>query len=131
MPLPPHRSTLFNYSWINTIYTFTWSSPTGTVTNTYTGQACTFSTGINELFGDDKNLTIYPNPAKTGFSLALSSPFNVNDIQNISIFDVKGSLVLKTHQYKDFIEIPHFTEGVYFVRIQFSNSQLTKKLVVH
>ena len=68
-----------NYSWTNTTYTFTWNSPTSTVTNTYTGQVCTFSTGINKLFGDDKNLNIYPNPAKTGFSLALSSPFNVND----------------------------------------------------
>jgi arylsulfatase B len=79
---------------------------------------------------DDTRVKIYPNPTKNGFSLDLSSPYNVNDIKNISIYDAQGRLIKKVEKYKSFIEMPLYTEGVYFVKIQFSSSELTKKLIV-
>ena len=119
------------YSWnAAAIYTMSWGSPTGTIVSTLNGQVCNFPTATSEVLVDDTHVKIYPNPTKTGFSLDLSSPFNVNDVKSISIFDAKGSLILKTNQYKSFIEMPQITEGVYFVKIQFTSSQLTKKMVV-
>ena len=120
-----------NYSWTAAgAYTFNFVSPTATTTSNYTGKICTITSPTDELSARDILVKIYPNPTKTGFSLDLNSPFNVNDVKSISIFDLKGSLLYQTKEYKSFIEIPHYTEGVYFVKIQFSTSQLTKKLVV-
>jgi hypothetical protein len=119
------------YNWTAAaFYTFNWGAPTGTTTTTYTGQVCAFSTAIDDLFLDNTAVKIYPNPTKTGFSLDLSSPYNVNDIQSVSIYDVQGRLMQKVDKYKSFIETPHYTEGVYFVEIQFGSTQLVKKLIV-
>ena len=126
-----NQSYTVTYSWTNAgAFTFNWGSPTGTTTTNYNATICTLSTATDELLSSDRHVKIYPNPAKTGFSLDLSSPFNTTDIKDISIFDAKGSLIFKTNQYKFFIEIPKITEGVYFVKIQFPNSQLTKKLTI-
>ena len=92
----------------------------------YNVPAATSSTGdVNP-----KQLRLYPNPTKNGFSLDLSPPYNVNDIQSVSVYDVQGRLIQKVGGYKSFIEMPNYTEGVYFVKVQFSNSELTKKLIV-
>lgn len=120
-----------NYSWTTAgAFTFNFVSPTATTTSSYTGQICTITSPTNELLSDVLHVKIYPNPTKSGFSLDLSSPFNANDVKSISIFDVKGSLISTTKGYKAFIETPDFKEGVYFVKVQFPASQLTKKLVV-
>jgi hypothetical protein len=121
-----------NYAWTTAgaAYTFNFVSPTGTTTSNYTGQTCTFSTATNELGLNDAQIQLAPNPTKTGFSLNLTAPLNVNDVKNISIYDAQGRLLQKVEKYQKFIEIPFYTEGVYFVKIQFSNGQLTKKLIV-
>jgi hypothetical protein len=119
------------YSWnAAAVYTMSWGAPTGTVVSTLNGQVCNFSTPTNEVIMDDTHVKIYPNPTKTGFSLDLISPYSVNDIQSVSIYDVQGRLVQKVGKYKSFIEMPLYTEGVYFVKIQFSNAQLVKKLMM-
>ena len=120
-----------NYSWTNrAVYTFMWGSPTGTTSSNYIGQLCILSTGINDVLVDDTHVKIYPNPSKNGFSLDLSSPYNVNDIKAISVYDAQGRLMQKVDKYKSYIETPHYTEGVYFVKIQFGSSELTKRLVI-
>lgn len=120
-----------NYSWTNNaVYTFSWGSPTGTTNATYNGQNCTLPTGVNDVLMDDSHIKIFPNPTKTGFSLDLSSPYNVNDIKSISVYDAQGHLMQKVDKYKSFIETPYYNEGVYFVKIQFATSELTKRLVV-
>ena len=126
-----NQSFTVTYSWTNTgAFTFNWGSPTGTTTSNYNQTICTLSTATDELLPNNTHVKIYPNPTKTGFSIDFSSPFNATDIKAISVFDVKGNLIFKTNQYQSFIEMPHFTEGVYFVKIQFPNSELTKKLIV-
>ncbi len=120
-----------NYSWTNAgAFTFNFIAPTGTTTSNYVGQICAITSPTHEIKVDEMRIKIYPNPTKTGFSLDLSSPFNVNDVKKISIFDVNGRLISTTKEYKPFIETPHFKAGVYFVEIQFSTSKLTKKLIV-
>jgi Secretion system C-terminal sorting domain/YHYH protein len=120
-----------NYSWTAAgVFTFNFVSPTGTTMSNYNGQICTITSPTNDLSSENNQVKIYPNPTKTGFSLDFRPPFNVNDVKSISIFDVKGSLISTIKEYKSFIETPDFRAGVYFVKIQFSNSQLTKKLIV-
>jgi hypothetical protein len=119
------------YNWTAAaFYTFNWGAPSGTTTTTYNGQVCNFSTAVDDLFLDNSAVKIYPNPTKNGFSLDLSPPYSVNDIQSISVYDAQGRLIQKVEKYKSFIEMPFYTEGSYFVKIQFSNSQLMKKLIV-
>jgi hypothetical protein len=121
-----------NYSWTTAAaaFTFNFVSPTaGTTTSNYTGQTCNFSTKTDELM-DNSGVELYPNPTKNGFSLNFKSVINVQDIQAISIINSQGRVVFKTHKYQNFIEIPNYTEGSYFVKIQFSNAQLIKKLIV-
>lgn len=126
-----NQSYAINYSWTNNgVFTYNWASPTGTTVNSYNGQSCTLPTDVNDIFSDDSHVKIYPNPTKSGFSLDLSSPYNVNDIKSISVYDVQGRLMQKVDKYKSFIETPHYTEGVYFVKIQFGSSELTKRLVI-
>jgi hypothetical protein len=120
-----------NYSWTAVgVFTFNFVSPTATTTSNYNGQICTITSPTNDFSSADFYVKIYPNPTKAGFSLDFHPPFNVNEVKSISIFDVKGSLISTTKEYKPFIETPNFKAGVYFVKIQFSSSQLTKKLIV-
>ncbi len=121
-----------NYSWTNAgAYTFNFVSPTGnTTTSNFTAQICSLSTDVDDIFLNESFIKIYPNPAKSGFSLDLSSPYNFNDINSITILDMQGKLVSKINGYKNFIETPNFTSGIYFIKIQFSFAQLTKKLMI-
>jgi Secretion system C-terminal sorting domain/YHYH protein len=121
-----------NYSWTTSAaaYTFNFVSPTaGTTTANYTGQTCNFSTKTAEIL-DNSGVELYPNPARNGFSLTFKSPVNVNDIQAITIVNLQGQVVFKTKNNGNFTKIPFYTEGSYFVNIQFSNSQIVKKLIV-
>ncbi len=119
-----------NYSWTTAAaYTFNFVSPTGTTTSNYTGQTCIFSTKTGE-YVDNSGVELYPNPAKNSFSLAFKSVINTNDIQSITIVNSQGQVVFETKNPQNTLKIPFYTEGVYFVKIQFSNGQLVKKLMI-
>lgn len=119
------------YSWTSAgVYTFDWGSPAGTVTTNYTSPLCALTTAVDNIVADDSQVKIFPNPTHSGFTLQLSSPFNVNAIKNISIFDIEGRNVYSTNKYESYIETPVFNAGIYFVKIQFERAQLTKKIIV-
>jgi hypothetical protein len=120
-----------NYSWTTSAaaFTFNFVSPTGTTTANYTGQACNFSTKTAEIL-DNSGVELYPNPARNGFSLTFNSPINANDIQAITIVNLQGQVVFRSEKGGNLTKIPFYTEGSYFVNIQFSNSQIVKKLIV-
>ncbi len=120
-----------NYNWTTgaAAFTFNFVTPTGTTTANYTSTACNFSTKTDD-FWDNSGVELYPNPARNGFSLKFNSPINVHDIQGISIINSQGEVVFQTKKYENNVKIPFYTEGVYFVKIQFANGQLVKKLIV-
>jgi hypothetical protein len=125
-----NQTYMINYSWTNAgVFTFNFVSPTATTTSNYNGQICTLATKTDELM-DNSLVHIYPNPAKNSFSLNFNSLINANEIQAISIINNQGQAVFKTNKYQNTIEIGNYTEGVYFVKIQFLNTQLIKKLIV-
>ena len=53
-----------------------------------------------------------------------------SEVQNIYIFDLKGSLLTKTAKFESNLDISNLSKGTYFVKIQFINSIVTKKLLV-
>lgn len=119
-----------NYSWSGTTYTFKYTTPTGLTTTNYNGfSQCSVPLSA-AVFTFEKNIKLYPNPAKDNFQISLGNDFIENDFQNISIFDIKGCLVQKNNKFKEIIDIKNLSKGTYFVKIQFSNSQVTKKLIV-
>ncbi len=114
------------------VYTFNYVTPTGTTTTNYSGSAlCTVPNLSTEVFiTTERNITIFPNPATDILQIDLGNNALEPDVQNISIFDFKGSLVSKINKFIPSLDIKNLSKGVYLVKIQFSNSIVTKKLLV-
>ena len=114
------------------LYTFQYVTPTGTTSTNYNGPAqCVVpNLSTSNFISIEKNITIYPNPATDILQISLGNSFLENDVKTISIYDVKGSLISKTQKFVPSLDIKQFARGAYFVKIQFSNSVVTKKLLV-
>jgi hypothetical protein len=136
-----------NFSWNGTAYTFNYVNyPTtisingvlttppnpGTLVSNRTGTAqCTVpNLGFNELTSIEKNITIFPNPTTDILQINVGNAFLENDVQTISIYDLKGSLVSKTLRFSPILNIKNISKGTYLVKIQFSNSVVSKKVIV-
>ena len=122
-----------NFSWSGKIYTFDYVTPTGTTTTTYNNgffQCTVPNLGINEFAFNDKNISIYPNPATDVLNVKVNNGVSENDVQSISIYGIKGELISKTLHYKENIDIKNLSKGTYLVKIQFPNYLVTKKVLV-
>jgi hypothetical protein len=114
------------------VYTFQYVTPSGTTSTNYNGSAkCTVpNLGFNEVTSIEKNITIFPNPATDILQINLGNAFLENDVQSISIYDLKGSLVSKISKFTPSLNINNVSKGTYFVKIQFSNATVSKKLII-
>lgn len=121
-----------NYSWNGTIYTFNYVTPTGTTTTNYNGFAqCTVpNLGLAEFALNDRNISLYPNPATDILNIKLNNNVPESEVQSISIYGLKGELISKTVHYKQNIDIKNLSHGTYLVKIQFPNYLVTKKILV-
>ena len=86
--------------------------------------------GASNFIAIEKNIRIYPNPAADILQINLGNGFLESDVQNISVYDLKGSLVSKIKKFVPSIDIKQLAKGTYFVKINFSNSVVTKKMIV-
>lgn len=114
------------------VYTFQYVTPSGTTSTNYNGPAqCTVpNLAAANFISIEKNITIFPNPAIDILQINIGNTFLENDVQTISIYDLKGSLVSKTVKFSPILNIKNISKGTYFVKIQFSNSTVSKKLIV-
>ena len=83
--------------------------------------------GSSSLIEQQRNpVNIFPNPAHTSFTIAAD---NANSFQLIS---AKGKVMLsrEMNHSKEQILLNQFSQGIYFVRVQFENGITVKKLVV-
>jgi hypothetical protein len=136
-----------NFSWNGTAYTFNYVNyPTtisingvlttppnpGTLVSNRTGFAqCTVpNLTLPEFALNDKNISIYPNPATDVLNVKVNNGVSENDVQSISIYGIKGELISKTLHYKENIDIKNLSKGTYLVKIQFPNYLVTKKVLV-
>jgi photosystem II stability/assembly factor-like uncharacterized protein len=84
--------------------------------------------GITSVVSAD-NVQVYPNPATTEITVSLTSPSEVD----IRIFDVSGKLLVyqadKMIEGTHSLDVSELTSGVYFLRINSENGEITKKLI--
>ncbi|MCX6171971.1 MAG: T9SS type A sorting domain-containing protein [Flavobacterium sp.] len=119
-----------NFSWSGTVYTFNYVTPSGTTTKTYNGfSQCTVPLNSN-VFSLDKEVMVYPNPATDILNIKLGTTNLEDEVKNISVYDVKGSLISKTSKFVPAMDIKKLATGTYLVKIQFSHTVVTKKIVV-
>jgi len=114
------------------IYTFQYVTPTGTTSINYNGTALCVVPNLSaqNFISIEKNITIFPNPATDILQINVGNAFLENDVQTISIYDLKGSLVSKTLKFSPILNIKNISKGTYLVKIQFSNSVVSKKVIV-
>ena len=114
------------------VYTFQYVTPSGTTSTNYSGPAlCVVPNLAAENFiSIEKNITIFPNPASDILQINVGNAFLENDVQTISIYDLKGRLVSKTSKFTPSLNINNVSKGTYFVKIQFSNSAVSKKVII-
>ena len=114
------------------LYTFQYVTPTGTTSVNYNGPAqCTVPNLSSEKFTTiEQNIVIYPNPATDILNINLGNESLEADIKCMEIFDSKSSLVRKTPKFESSLDVKNLSEGIYFVKITFSNSVVTKKVII-
>ena len=119
-----------NYSWSGTTYTFKYVTPSTTTTTNYNGfSQCSVPLAISS-FDIESGIKLYPNPAKEILQINLGNIFLEYDVQNISIYDIKANLIQKSNGFQSIIDIKNLSKGFYFVKIKFSKTEVTKKLIV-
>ena len=114
------------------VYTFQYVTPSGTTSTNYNGPAqCTVpNLGFDEVAFLDNAFTIYPNPTNDVLNIKLRKDINEKDILGVSIYDLKGSLVTKTSDFKSNIDIKNLSKGSYVIKIEFLNYLISKKIIV-
>jgi hypothetical protein len=121
-----------DYNWTLTgQYTFHFISPTGTTTQVYNGfSQCEVPSATKNIQLKAQKVVIFPNPTNSGFSLQWTDTINPNDVQDISIYNLKGEMVYQAHQLEKEIILQNLAKGIYLIKIQLPTSQFSQKLVV-
>ena len=85
-------------------------------------------TGLN-VFSDNKDFNIYPNPANDHITLE-SGNFGFTN-SNLRIYNVVGDLILEERlvNNKTSIDITTFSKGLYFIKVENENRIVLKKFV--
>jgi hypothetical protein len=117
---------------ITGVYTFQYVTPTGTTSINYNGPAqCTVpNLGADQFIAIEQNIKLYPNPTTDILKINLGNNLLESEVQAILIYNLTGSLVSKTTKFESNLNIENLSKGTYFVKIQFSKSVVTKKLIV-
>ncbi|MFV0501643.1 MAG: choice-of-anchor J domain-containing protein [Bacteroidales bacterium] len=91
------------------------------------------TSSIDDINKDNLNVNLYPNPASNNTTLSIKG---VNGKVKMSITDVQGRSVSTIERESSNGEVKHsinleaYAKGVYYIRIQSSNSIKTQKLIV-
>jgi hypothetical protein len=84
--------------------------------------------GVNSVFASD-NVQVYPNPATTEINVSLISPSEID----IRVFDLSGKLLVyeanKIVENTYSVDVSLLTSGIYFLRINSENGEVTKKFI--
>tara|TARA_R110002012_G_scaffold270484_2_gene454896 strand:- start:2850 stop:6635 length:3786 start_codon:yes stop_codon:yes gene_type:complete len=95
----------------------TWFKDVGTTFSTN----CSLSV-VDNVFED--NLVIYPNPFSNKIHIKTTEL-----IKSISVSDINGKMVFNSIQGLNTINLEQLNNGLYFITIQFENTQVIKKLI--
>lgn len=123
------------YSWTPAgAYTFKYYVSNVLTTTNYKGTTiCTLpnnNTNYQEISLNKNDFSVYPNPSKEILYLQLENNTTASQVKEITIYSLNGTKVYAANQFKKTIDLKDFTNGIYFIKIQFSDSQITKKIIV-
>lgn len=123
------------YSW-NTTGTYTFKFYTnGNLDSTkiYNGFAqCTVPktpTEINELADNKTDISIYPNLTHDYLMIQMKKELQ-SEVKKIEIYNSQGKSVFRINNFQGNIDVKQLENGSYFLKVQLSNKQITKKFIV-
>lgn len=83
--------------------------------------------GINELFEDQSDILIYPNPTSGNLFLVLYKDIVVKEIK---LFSINGMELNLQKENLDFIELKQISSGIYIVEIHFMSDEIIRRKIV-
>jgi tRNA G37 N-methylase Trm5 len=84
-----------------------------------------------EDFASSKTVIhVYPNPSHKDINIKLSDDIDLTKIKGIRIFSSKAQMMYSSKTYQKTIRVNNYSEGVYYIQIDFENNQITKKLII-
>ena len=90
-----------------------------------------YTTGVKQFSGNSLQVTIWPNPASKGLSLALSQG---EGIVGVNLYDVLGNEVgagsVELVETSAQLDVSNLSNGVYFVEVRTKVGPCTKKIVI-
>jgi hypothetical protein len=75
-------------------------------------------------------INLYPNPSHKDINIKLSDDIDLTKIKGIRIFSSKAQMMYSSKTYQKTIRVDNYSEGVYYIQIDFENNQITKKLII-
>ncbi len=121
------------YSWTNGgSYTYKFYLEGQTMTsNTYNGFAqCTVPVSTKNFTALNQAIQVFPNPANDHIFIELNPSLNTHHISRINMYNYKGMEVFSRKNFCPSIDIRSLPKGVYFVKIIYLQSEITKKIVI-
>lgn len=94
------------------------------------GNFCTPSVGVEDAAESPERVSIFPNPSNGSISLKIND-LKANEFFRIQMFDAKGSLVFQKEQAGARLEIDGLPQGVYFLKINFADGLVFKKVLAN
>lgn len=91
------------------------------------------SVSSNELLNDKNNITIFPNPVTSSFSI---TPFaTTKELIKITIYNVNGQIVKADEDFQkqnnlDHYDVSDLKNGMYLVTLETNNTSKTLKLII-
>ncbi len=82
-----------------------------------------------DIFNQNTNITLFPNPAKEKLTVKLDT---FTPIQDISITDISGKIIhsQKTESLSTTINTANFSKGIYFLTLQENDKKSIQKFIV-
>lgn len=90
------------------------------------GTSCDMITDIEEVFTEDFQIQVFPNPASEEIQIS-----SLRSLEQVKLFDNIGNLMLQT-RVTDKIDISQLSGGIYFMQLLSSTSQFVnvQKIIV-
>ncbi|MFY0627145.1 MAG: sulfatase-like hydrolase/transferase [Reichenbachiella sp.] len=84
----------------------------------------------NNTYEDQFDVSVFPNPVVSCINLKTNNFQNEYLIRSIKIFDFNGSILYQTDIFEKDIDVSHLSQGAYFIQIESSQDQITKRFLV-
>jgi len=99
--------------------------------STAVSDCSTVSLSVESLMASEVVINVYPNPTSSYFSIKLGNGFDSTKVNGVRIFSSNAKLIYASNTYEETIQVDNYSKGIYFIQIDFDNSQITKKLIIN